>query len=74
MICALVLQSDQAPRATRRARLLAARGRAVRSINRKAIVNGEWDSGSVVRSFMAMAKPESDLNGEAVSPPTKTET
>jgi hypothetical protein len=74
MICALVQQSDQAPRATLRVRLLATRGRAVRSINRKAMMNGEWDSGSVVRSFMATANPESDLNGEAVSPPTKTET
>ena len=50
MICA----PDNPPvsRQMRRARLLAARSRPVRGINRKAILGGQWDSGSVVRAFL----------------------
>lgn len=36
---------------TRRARLLAARTRPIGSINRRAILSGSWDGGSVVGAF-----------------------
>jgi hypothetical protein len=39
-------------RKLRRARLLAARARAVRSIARIGILTGQWDGGSVVRQFL----------------------
>lgn len=38
-------------RDTRRARLLAARTRPVGGINRRGILTGHWDGGSVVRAF-----------------------
>ena len=38
-------------RDTRRARLLAARRRAVGGINRTGILSGHWDDGSVVGAF-----------------------
>ena len=44
---------DVSDRALRRGRLLAARSRPVRSINRRGILGGSWDMGSVVRGFMS---------------------
>lgn len=41
----------QIERTLRRARLLAARTRPVKSINRTAILGGQWDSGDIVRQF-----------------------
>jgi hypothetical protein len=38
---------------TRRARLLAARTRPMGGINRKGILRGDWDGGTVVRQFRA---------------------
>jgi hypothetical protein len=38
--------------ARRRARLLAARERPVGGLNRRAILNGEWDGGSLVRRHL----------------------
>ena len=43
---------DVADHQLRRARLLAARTRAVRSINRCGILCGDWDRGAVVRAWM----------------------
>lgn len=54
---------DLADKQLRRARLLAARTRAIRSIPRTGILTGQWDSSSVVQGFMAV--------GEADKYPTK---
>lgn len=51
----LVCTRSLADHGLRRARLLAARSRSVGSINRRAILNGEWDGGTVVRGFREQA-------------------
>ena len=43
---------DVSDRQLRRARLLAARTPAVRSINRSGILCGDWDRGAVVRAWI----------------------
>lgn len=45
-------------RALRRARLLAARSRAIGSIPRIGILTGQWDGGSVVRAFLGETSKE----------------
>ena len=52
---------DVFDRALRRGRLLAARSRPVRSINRRGILGGSWDLGSVVRGFMRPVGPAEDV-------------
>ena len=43
---------DVADRQLLRARVLAARTRAVGSINRRGVFGGDWDRGAVVRAWM----------------------
>jgi hypothetical protein len=44
-------------RPLRRARLLAARKRAIGSVPRTGILSGQWDGGSIVQNFMAKDGP-----------------
>lgn len=46
-----VVTGKPVDRDTRRARLLAARRKLVRSITRRGILSGHWDAGSVVGEF-----------------------
>lgn len=48
---AIDIRGNRIDRDTRRARLLAARRKPVGGINRKAILSGHWDGGSVVGAF-----------------------
>jgi len=45
------IQGRPLDRDTRRARLLAARGKPICGINRRAILGGYWDGGNVVGAF-----------------------
>lgn len=51
---------DLDDRALRRARLLAARTRAIGSVSRVGILTGQWDGGSVVRTFLGETHKEDE--------------
>lgn len=48
----MISTRDLQDRTLRRARLLAARSRDYRSVNRAGILGGQWDMGAVVRAHM----------------------
>jgi hypothetical protein len=55
---------DLADRPLRRARLLAARTHAIRSVPRTEILTGQWDGGRIVQGFMTDTETDRPTTGE----------